>query len=133
MRRLLVVGLVALGVAGVVATPAIAQCPVCEPPHANCLGAPSSNYILCVQYEWGCRLFPGECNESFALNAPQVAPDGSVAVAPPYGLRSVAFEDYPGHVAAQYSVVGCQSYVVSRRYEAGEAAARRERTAVILM
>ncbi len=132
MRKLLRLGLVAMGVSAA-ATRADAQCPYCDLPHANCLGADyDTGFTLCEQLPWGCRLTPGQCEPQFALNAPDVTPDGSVRPGLVVNVRLAASVADPARTRPfRQAVVTCQNFILMRNYEAREAATRRQRTIMI--
>ena len=138
MRKILAVGImVLLAAAGVGAMPAYA-CPYCGPSTGWCVGWDvPTDITYCIQNidPYGnpyCNVTMGACNETW-LDIERLAPDGSLraifASIPEY--RVVGSDAM--HPVAVYEVAGCQSFVVSRSYEAGAALTRRERTAVIFI
>jgi len=137
MRKILAAGITLLAAAAAGASPAYA-CPDCNPEFGWCVSAGgSSNVTYCIQeYNPGgsprCIVWMGQCNETW-LDIQRLAPDGSLravfASVPEY--RVVGGDGM--HPVAVYEVAGCQSFVISRSYEAGEALTRREHTAVIFI
>jgi hypothetical protein len=132
MRQALLAGIVALGVAVAVPRPANA-CPECRT--GDCVGWNVwTPWARCIQLpDHGCILQGGDCRDDESLNAPLVAPDGSVTTAPAGGLKVVTIASRSGRIAARYSVTSCRNYVVARTYAAGEGARRRNRTSAILI
>lgn len=131
MRKCMIAVLVAFVAVAGIAKPGEA-CPHC-PTGVNCVGWPGPGpYSNCIQYDEFCVLIGGGCPDEFALVVPQLTPDGSVDAALVSDFLTVTLKN-EGNGAVNYTVAGCQSYVVSRSYAAGEAQARRERASLILI
>ena len=144
MRKTLVAGLVVLAAAGAhaVGAPGVSAgetkwCPMCGEGHGWCVGWDiPTEFIRCEQrYNPDgspyCVLTGGYCGDWLAPE--RLAPDGSMRAVSSSATEYRVVGTDAMHPLAVYTVVGCQSFVMARTYEAGEALARRVGTAVIFI